>query len=121
MTTLRLLLPLSLVLLSGCSLFMPKETLYLKSAQGHATQAEVQQHLGQPAVKAANQSGEAVWVYEVLEEQPGNRWTATGMWCDEYVLTFDEQKILRGWTHKSQFHGGELQPTYCVWEGYRRS
>jgi len=109
------------LILAGCSLFVPKETRYLKSAQHHATQTEVQQALGPPAVKATSRTGEAVWVYEVLEEQPGSRWTSTGMWCDEYVLTFDQSGVLRQWTHKSELHGGELMPTYCVWDGYRRS
>lgn len=108
-------------MVAGCSLFIPKETLYLQSARNHATAQEVQARLGEPAVKAVNQAGEPVWVYEVLEEQPGSRWTSTGMWCDEYVLTFDQQSILRGWTHKSELHGGELMPTYCVWNGYRRA
>jgi hypothetical protein len=36
------------------------------------------------------------------------------MRCDEYVLTFDSQGILRRWTHASELHGGELMPTYCV-------
>ena len=114
-------LTLALIMLAGCSLFTPKETLYLKSAQNHATQVEVQQNLGEPAVKATNQAGEAVWVYEVLEQEPGSRWTSTGMRCDEYVLTFDKGGVLKQWTYKTEVHGGELSPTYCVWDGYRRS
>ncbi len=58
--------------------------------------------------------GDAVWVYQIREQDPGIRWTSTGLWCDEYVLTFDDRSILRRWTHKSQFHGGELMPTFCV-------
>jgi hypothetical protein len=55
-----------------------------------------------------------VWVYQIREQDPGNRWTFTGLWCDEYLLTFDDQAILRHWSHRSEFHGGELMPTYCV-------
>lgn len=121
MKTPLLLLAVTFVLLAGCSLFIPKETRYLKSAEHHATQVDVQQKLGEPAVKATNQAGEAVWVYEVLEQEPGSRWTSTGMRCDEYVLTFDKSGVLRQWTYKTEVHGGELQPTYCVWDGYRRS
>src|SRR5262245_20921132 len=102
----------------GCSVFIPRETLYLKSAVDHATPDEVRQQLGSPALTASNEKGEAVWVYQVREEQPGNRWTSAGLWCDEYVLTFDQQTVLRQWTHRSEFHGGELMPTYCVTEGY---
>ncbi|MEK7293547.1 MAG: hypothetical protein AAB049_01105 [Nitrospirota bacterium] len=108
-----------LVLIQGCSLFIPKETLYLRSAQDRATQEEVRQRLGQPMLTSATQAGEMVWVYEVRQEDPGSRWTSTGLWCDEYVLTFDNQSVLRRWTHKSQFHGGERMPTYCVRGGYQ--
>jgi hypothetical protein len=109
----------SLIILTiGCAVFIPKETRYLESAQDRATQEEVRQQLGAPALTASNEKGEAVWVYRVREEQPGNRWTSAGLWCDEYVLTFDQQAILRQWTHRSEFHGGELMPTYCVTGGY---
>jgi outer membrane protein assembly factor BamE (lipoprotein component of BamABCDE complex) len=121
MKTPLLILTVAVATLAGCFLFIPKENLYLKSAQDRATQEEVQQRLGRPALTATTQAGESVWVYEVREEEPGSRWTSIGMWCDEYVLTFDKQGILRRWTHKSQLHGGELMPTYCVSDGYRRS
>jgi hypothetical protein len=102
----------------GCALFVPKETRYLQSAQDHATQEEIQQQLGSPALTGSSERGEVVWVYRVRQQDPGSRWTSTGLWCDEYVLTFDQQAILRRWTHRSQFHGGELMPTYCVTGGY---
>lgn len=108
-----------LVLIQGCSLFIPKETRYLKTAQDRATQEEVRQRLGQPMLTSATQAGEMVWVYEVRQEDPGSRWTSAGLWCDEYVLTFDNQSVLRRWTHKSQFHGGETMPTYCVTGGFK--
>ena len=104
--------------LSGCSLFKPEQSSYLQSAKDRATQQEVRDHLGQPVVAEAGRTGEAIWVYQVREQQPGNRMTAPGMWCDEYVLTFDQQAVLRTWTHRSYFHGGELMPTYCVPDGY---
>ena len=103
---------------TGCMLFVAKETLYLKTAQDRATQEEVRQRLGRPWVTTARPTGETVWVYEVREEEPGARWTSTGMWCDEYVLTFDKEGVLRRWTHKSQLHGGELMPMYCVDGGF---
>ena len=104
-------------MLLGCALFIPKETRYLESAQGRATQEEVKQELGPPALMRSNQAGESIWVYRVREQEPGNRWTSPGLWCDEYVLTFDHQAVLRSWTHRSHFHGGELMPTYCVPNG----
>jgi hypothetical protein len=107
-----------LILTIGCAVFIPKETLYLQSAQDRATQDEIRRQLGSPAVIASGEKGEAVWVYRVREEEPGSRWTSSGLWCDEYVLTFDRQAVLRRWTHRSQFHGGERMPTYCVSGGY---
>jgi hypothetical protein len=105
----------------GCELFMAKETLYLKSAQDRAGQEDVRQHLGPPHLVAPTQAGESVWVYEVREIERGgnNSWSVTGSWCDEYVLTFDRQGILRSWTHKSQKHRDALTPTYCVRDGFK--
>ncbi len=105
----------------GCSVFIPKEMRYLRSAQNQATQDEVRQELGEPHLTASTQTGEAVWVYEVRGLEPGSQssWSAFGSWCDEYVLTFDTQGTLRRWTHKSQKHGGETMPTYCVDDGFR--
>ena len=102
------------VIAMGCVLFIPRETLYLKSAQDHAGQDEVRQTLGSPTAIASNQVGEVMWIYQVREEEPGSRWTSTGLWCDEYVLTFDRERVLRRWTHQSHFHGGERMPPYCV-------
>lgn len=103
----------------GCAMVEPKETAYLRTAQDRATQEEVRQRLGPPTLTAATQTGEALWVYQIRTQQPGNRTTAPGMWCDEYVLTFDDQAVLRRWTHRSYFHGGEYAPTYCVPGGYQ--
>lgn len=115
MKTLRRCLPLMLVsAVAGCALFIPKESLYLREAQGHATQNDVKQQLGEPAMVAANAAGERLWVYQYREEDPGSRWTSVGMRCDEYVLTFDREAVLRGWTYRTHVHGGELMPTFCV-------
>jgi hypothetical protein len=102
-----------MVLVTGCTLLVPQESRYLQSAQDRATQEEVQQRLGPPWRTSATPSGEAVWVYEVREEEPGSRWTSLGLWCEEYVLTFDAGGVLRRWTHRSFFHGGELMPPHC--------
>jgi outer membrane protein assembly factor BamE (lipoprotein component of BamABCDE complex) len=109
------------LLASACALFIAKESLYLSSAQNHATQEDVRRELGSPHLVATSHAGDPVWVYQVLQEEPGaqNRWGAPGTWCDEYVLTFDRQGILRHWTHKSEGHGGELMPGYCVTDGYK--
>lgn len=108
--------------LAGCWLFIPEETTYLRSAKDHATQQEVHQRLGQPVLTDALPSGESIWVYHVRVQEPGSQSSraTAGSWCDEYVLTFDPQGILRQWTNQSERHGGEtyaLDP--CVREGYR--
>jgi hypothetical protein len=116
----QVLFPGVMLLMVGCSLFVPKETLYLKTAQDQATQEEVRQRLGAPAMMTSTKAGESVWVYEVYDIEPGcqSTWCAGGSWCDEYVLTFDTEGILRRWTHKAKRHGGELMPTYCVSGGF---
>ena len=98
---------------SGCVVFQANESRYLRSAEGRATQAEIRQHLGPPWRTGSTPAGEPQWIYEVREEDPGSRWTSNGLWCDEYVLTFDGQGVLRRWTHRSFFHGGELMPDRC--------
>lgn len=115
----RVIVLLGLVLVAaGCAFVLPKETRFLNSAQGRATQEEVKRQLGAPELTASNPDGESVWVYRLREQQPGNRMTSPGLWCDEYVLTFDYESVLRSWTHRSHFHGGELMPAYCVPGGY---
>jgi hypothetical protein len=105
----------------GCEVFVAKETLYLHGAQDRATQEEVRQHLGNPHLTSTSKDGDPIWVYQVYLQDPGtqNVWGTPGTWCDEYVLTFDKQGVLRRWTHKSEGHGGELMPTYCVTDGFR--
>ncbi len=109
----------SVMLLSGflvgaCSHAQGTDASYLDSAMGHATQTEVRQQLGEPKATRAGASGETVWVYEKREQQPGNRFTSPGMWCEQYLLTFDQQAVLRTWSQRSHFHGGELMPAECI-------
>ncbi len=105
---------------TGCALFVAKETLYLKSAQDRASQAEIREHLGTPYLVSRSKAGDTIWIYQIraAEEGGNNDWSVTGSWCDEYVLTFDQQGILRNWTHKSQKHRDEDWPSYCVTGGF---
>jgi len=107
----------------GCGLLTSKEVTYLQSVENQATQEDVRQRLGPPQLVVPRDSGKAVWIYEIPELEPGGQstWSTKGSWCDEYVLTFDAGGILRGWAHKSQFHGGELMPLVCVRDGFPRS
>lgn len=97
----------------GCTVFQGKETVYLRDAKDRATQGDVRQELGTPRQISSTPTGEAVWLYEIREEEPGSRWTSSGMWCERYTLTFDAGGILRHWARKSYFHGGELMPISC--------
>jgi hypothetical protein len=101
------------LMMAACALLEPKEVTFLRAAEHHATQEEVRQRLGPPTLTTVS-GDDAVWVYHAWDWQPGNRITAPGAWCDEYVLTFDRQAVLRGFTHRRQFHGGEMMPEYCV-------
>lgn len=105
---------------ASCALFLSKETRFLRSAENRATQTEVQQQLGPPVGGLSTEEGESVLVYHIYDLEPGaqSTWSATGSWCDEYVLIFDPQGILRHWTHRSQRHGGENMPMYCVANGF---
>lgn len=106
----------------SCAIFLAKETLYLRSATDRASQDDVRRQLGRPMLTDSTKTGEAVWVYQVREHEKGgnNAWTNKGSWCDEYVLTFDKQGILRRWTHQSEKHRFEDWPTYCVTDGFTR-
>ncbi|MGH7387814.1 MAG: hypothetical protein ACREIZ_05025 [Candidatus Methylomirabilales bacterium] len=112
MNAFRWLVVVSLLFV-GCVLFEAKESTYLRQAQDRANQEEVRARFGPPALIRSASPGESIWVYEIREQQAGSRMTAPGMWCDEYVLTFDGQGTLRRWTHEAHFHGGELMPTSC--------
>lgn len=101
-------------LVAACSHFQNREAAYLDSAKGRATQAEVRQELGPPHAVRQAEDGKTLWVYEVREQQSGNRFTPPGMWCEQYLLTFDDHALLTGWKQLSHFHGGELMPTECI-------
>jgi hypothetical protein len=100
--------------LSACALFESKEAAALREAQGQASHEEIRRQWGEPTTVRSLDSGESIWIYQKRDQQPGNRMTAPGTWCDEYALTFDEQGILRSWTHRSVFHGGDAMPGECI-------
>jgi hypothetical protein len=117
MNMIRQILYVGLILTGmGCALLVPQETRYLQSAQDRATQDEIRQRLGEPRHTASIPEGGTVWIYEVLDLEPGSQstWSTTGSRCDEYTLIFDTHGILRHWTNTWQRHGGEMMPTYCV-------
>ena len=101
-------------LVGACSHFQTKEAAYLDSVKGRGTQEEVRKELGDPKAIRPSEGGETVWVYELMEQQSGNRFTAPGLWCEQYLLTFDDKAIFQRWRQLSHFHGGELMPTTCI-------
>lgn len=80
---------------------------YLKAAANHAAMADVENHLGRPQATWDLQTGEALWTYQsgVPSETGPSGITIIGPgWvlgkrsaCTEYVLLFNQQKILRAW------------------------
>lgn len=106
-------LMLSMVVI-GCSHFQNREAAYLDSAKGQATQSQVRQKLGPPTAIRQGENGETLWVYERREQQAGNRYTAPGIWCEQYLLTFDDKMVLEKVRQLSHFHGGELMPEECI-------
>ena len=64
------------MLLAACSHFQNREAAYLDSAKGWATQAQVREKLGAPKTARQDEGGATVWVYELREQQSGNRLTA---------------------------------------------
>lgn len=100
-------LALSLALgIMGCALFLSRESRYLCSAKDRATEADVRQHLGEPAHVTLDEDRKTGWIYETrtyVQEGTNNAWTLIGSWrCDTYLLTFDDQHILRDWSHASR-------------------
>ena len=102
------------ILSTAGSHFQTKEAAYLDSVKGRGTQAEVRQELGAPKAVRQAEGGETIWVYELMEQQSGNRFTAPGVWCEQYLLTFDDKAVFQRWKQLSHFHGGELMPKECM-------
>lgn len=83
--------------------FQTKEAAYLDSVKGRGT------------VTRQAKGGETVWVYEFREQQSGNRFTALGMWCDEYLSPSTTRRYFSvGSNCRTSMHGGELRPQECI-------
>jgi hypothetical protein len=80
---------------------------YLKGAVNHATMEAVEKHLGLPHATWELHTGESLWTYQsgVPSGTDAGGLTIVGPdWvlgrrsnCSQYVLLFDQQKILRAW------------------------
>jgi hypothetical protein len=80
---------------------------YLKGAVDHAMMEAVEKHLGRPHATWELYTGESLWTYQsgVSSGTDAGGLTIVGPdWvlgrrtnCSQYVLLFDQQKILRAW------------------------
>jgi hypothetical protein len=80
---------------------------YLKGAVNHATMEAVEKHLGQPHATWELHTGESLWTYQSgapSGTDAGGLAIVGPDWvlgrrtnCSQYVLLFDQQKILRAW------------------------
>jgi hypothetical protein len=75
-----------LLILAGCATW---PDTYLNAAVNHTTQDDVAQSLGPPLLSQDLSTGGTVWSYTFAD-------TST-YGCSSYILTFDREKILRGW------------------------
>jgi hypothetical protein len=77
---------------------------YLAEHVQKATQEEIQQRLGHPTITRNLDGGGSEWVYHYF---PNPALNYPYMWhpfgdedCTEYVLTFDERKVLTYWNRQ---------------------
>jgi hypothetical protein len=90
--------------LASCASWQAK---YLREVANQATMREVENHLGRPHSTWVLHTGETLWTYQSGVPSAGHTGGVTIVgpgWvvgrpsdCTEYVLLFDQQKILRVW------------------------
>lgn len=83
-----------LVITTGCS---PWHAAYLDNLQGRSTD-EVREKLGSPNRVQKESDGTEQWLFEVCD---GTTYKGAARYnCEDYFLTFDQQKVLRRWSRK---------------------
>jgi hypothetical protein len=75
--------------LTACT---PWRIEYLREAANRATQDEITTKLGPPQAVRELTTGETVWRYQSYQGD---------LLCLEYILQFDQARILRQWTRQS--------------------
>jgi hypothetical protein len=75
--------------LTGCA---PWRMEYLREAVNRATEDEITTRLGPPQAVRELTTGETVWRYQSYQGD---------LLCLEYILRFDQARILRQWTRQS--------------------
>lgn len=93
------------LLLSACSL-TPWRAEYLDGLLGRAAQPEIEQRLGPPTARLKQDEGE-LWVYRfgapamyVTPSGAAGSLSVGTASCSEYILRFDEDRILRQWVRQ---------------------
>jgi len=86
---------LVLAVLSGCGEF---ETGYFQSKVNQVTQEEVAKRYGTPHKQEKQPDGRSLWTYYVRGSgTSGYSGYARAEYCRAYLLTFDQQGMLRDW------------------------
>lgn len=93
------------LLLSACS-FTPWRAEYLDSLLDQEAQPAIEERLGPPTARIKQDKGE-LWVYRfgapamyVTPSGAGGSVSVGTASCSEYVLRFDEDRILRQWVRQ---------------------
>ena len=103
---LKIILLVLVLLPVSCTIPPPQQIQYLRTAVDHATQDEVAQRLGAPSHTVALTDGGSVWTYRYPAIPAGTTAATTTpaasmSSCDELILTFDSQHVLRKWLRQS--------------------
>ncbi len=98
MRTTRVMLAVVVLLGLGCT---PWRATYLRAATNAATQDEIAQKLGPPHRTLLLEDGNTLWQYEYRGASHTVYFGYGGSTrCSEYILTFDQQKVLRNWSRQ---------------------
>lgn len=87
------------VALTGLISCTPWEVTYLQTAVDKANQAEVRDRFGAPHATRPLNAGGSEWSYQYRSSAVGpmGGYDTGDAYCREYLLTFDDTNILRGW------------------------
>lgn len=84
----------------GCGLLTNRQVAYLQRGVNHATMEEVATEFGEPAAERALEAGGTVRVYRYTGVSMAMMMDVTEVWCVEYELTFDSDRVLRHWVRR---------------------
>jgi hypothetical protein len=79
-------------MVSGCT---PERQAFIEDSVDHATQDDILKRFGSPLSVGRLRDGREVWTFRNIDA--GYSRDLGAGYCREYVLTFDDHKILRRW------------------------